>query len=214
VSDGTLKARFRGTSHQLGALAALVVGAVVLAQAPSPRAALAGIIYVLALVAQFTISAIFHRGDWGPVAYERMRRLDHGCIYVLIAGSYTPFCMLALDAHLARTLLAIAWIGAAIGMTIAVFWVNKPRWVVAVGYVALGWAVLPFIPQVAASIGASRSWTMLAGGVLYSIGAAVYVTKRPDPSPALFGYHEVFHALVVLASVCMFTVVSSLVLGA
>lgn len=214
MASETLKARFRGTSHQIGALAALVVGAVVLSQAPSPRAAIAGIIYVLALVSQFTISALYHRGEWGPVGYERMRRLDHGCIYVLIAGSYTPFCMLALDEPLARTLLVMAWTGAALGMAVAVFWVNKPRWVVAVGYVALGWAVAPFAPQVAEAIGSSRSITMLVGGLLYSIGAAVYVTKRPDPSPALFGYHEVFHALVVLASVCMFSVVSSLVLGA
>lgn len=214
MASGTLKARFRGTSHQIGALAALVVGAVVLSQARSPRAAIAGIIYVFVLVSQFTISALYHRGDWGPVGHERMRRLDHGFIYVLIAGSYTPFCMLALDEHLARTLLAIAWTGAAIGMAVAVFWENKPRWVVAVGYVALGWVVAPWAPQLVEAIGSSRSITMLVGGLLYSIGAAVYVTKRPDPSPALFGFHEVFHALVVLASVCMFTVVSSLVLGA
>lgn len=212
--DTPVKARLRGVSHQIGAIAALVIGAVIIAQAPSRRAAIAGMVYVLALVAQFTISALYHRGEWGPVALERMRRLDHGCIYVLIAGSYTPFCMLALEERLARQLLAVGWIGAAIGMAIAVFWENKPRWVVAVGYVALGWLVAPFSPQVIAAIGTARALTMLAGGLLYSIGAAVYVFKRPDPAPAVFGYHEVFHLLVVVASVCTFAVVSSLVLGA
>jgi len=208
-----VKARLRGVSHQVGAIVALVIGALLIAQAPTRRAAVAGLVYVLSLVAQFTISALYHRGDWGPVALERMRRLDHGCIYVLIAGSYTPFCMLALEERLARGLLATGWIGAGIGMAIAVFWEKKPRWVVAVGYVALGWLVAPFSPQVVAAIGTSRALVMLAGGVLYSVGALVYVYKRPDPAPAVFGYHEVFHALVVIASVCTFAVVSSLVLG-
>ena len=133
VDSVVIKARLRGVSHQLGAIVALVVGALIIAQAPTRRGAVAGMVYVLSLVAQFTISALYHRVDWGPVALERMRRLDHGCIYVLIAGSYTPFCMLALEERLARQLLATGWIGAGIGMAIAVFWENKPRWVVAVG---------------------------------------------------------------------------------
>lgn len=208
-----MKARFRGVSHLVGALAAVLAGAIVLSRAQSPRTAVAGIVFVSAMVGQFSISALYHRGEWTPVALERMRRLDHGFIYVLIAGSYTPFCVLALDSSLARPLMAVVWSGALAGMAVAVFWKNKPRWLVAAGYVLLGWVVFPFFPQVIAAIGMPRALVLFLGGVLYSVGAVVYVLRRPDPAPALFGYHEVFHALVVLASVCTFAVVSSLVLS-
>lgn len=207
-----MKPRYRGVSHQIGAVLALIAGALVISRAPTTRAGVAGFVFVASMVAQFTISSAYHRGEWSAAAERRMRRLDHGCIYVMISGSYTPFCMLALDASIARPLLAVEWGIAAIGMLFAVFWTSKPRWILAAGYVLQGWVVFPFFFRVIDAIGPYRAALMFTGGILYSIGALVYVTKRPDPAPKLFGFHEVFHALVVLASVCTFAVVSSLML--
>lgn len=199
-------------SHRIGAVVALVAGAVVISRTPTTRAALAGVVFVASMVAQFTISSLYHRGEWSAAAERRMRRLDHGCIYVMIAGSYTPFCMLALDESLARWILAVEWGIAVIGMLLAVFWTTKPRWVLAAGYVLQGWVVFPFFFQVVDAIGPDRAALMFTGGVLYTIGALVYATKRPNPMPKYFGFHELFHAFVVLASVCTFAVVSSLML--
>lgn len=203
---------YRGMSHRIGAVVALVAGAIVISRTPTTRAALAGFVFVSSMVAQFTISSLYHRGEWSPAAERLMRSLDHGCIYVMIAGSYTPFCMLALDASIARPLLVVEWGIALLGMLAAVFWTTKPRWVLAAGYVLQGWVVFPFFFQVIDAIGLHLAALMMAGGVLYTIGALVYVTKRPNPWPKHIGFHEVFHGFVVAASVCTFAVVSSLML--
>jgi hemolysin III len=154
-------------------------------------------------------SALYHRPTWAPAPRRWLRRADHAAIFVLVAGTYTPFTLL-LPSHRAA-LLALAWGGAAAGIAQSLFWVQAPRPLVAALYVALGWAVVIFWPALHAALGNAGLFFLVLGGVLYSIGAIVYAMRRPDPAPAVFGYHEIFHAFVVAAAVCHFGVVVGVV---
>lgn len=192
--------RLRGVLHQYAFFASLVAGTVLVAMAASPRARAAALVYGASLSALLGVSALFHRISWTtPRARRWMGRLDHSMIAVLIAGTFTPFAMLALPGHLGPTLLLVVWIGAAAGTLLHVLWADIPKWLSALSYVVLGWVGVVATPALLAA-----GWTipvlLLVGGLLYSLGAAVYALKRPDPVPAVFGYHEVFHALVVVAA--------------
>ena len=151
-------------------------------------------------------SALYHRPTWSLRARARMRRLDHSAIFVLIAGTYTPLA-LTLPSETARTMLTVAWVGAVIGVARALFWINAPKWVVAVLALTMGWLALLYLPTVGKVAGAPVLWWMGAGGVLYSLGALAYAFRKPDPWPRVFGYHEVFHALVLAAAVCHFVAI-------
>lgn len=206
-----VKPLLRGVSHQAAAFVALGAGAVLVALAPSQSARLAALVYGLSLVAMFGVSALYHRPTWSPAARARMRRLDHATIFLLIAGTFTPFAVLGLQGTQTTTLLAIAWGGALLGLLQALFWVHAPKPLTALLYLAMGWAISPYFGELRAALGMPPLLLLLAGGVAYSLGAGVYALRRPDPFPRTFGYHEVFHALVIVASVCHFIAVLGLV---
>ena len=204
------KPLLRGVSHEVAAAFAAAGWLALVRAAPGPRAAFAAAVYGLALTAQFGVSALYHRPAWGTRARLVMRRLDHAAIFLLIAGTYTPVSLLLPGG---RLLLALVWAGALVGMILSVLWPLAPKWLMAALAVALGWAVVPMLPSLRAAIGAGGLALLLAGGVAYTVGAFVYASRRPDPFPRVFGYHEVFHALVIVAAVCHYAVVAS-VLGA
>ena len=210
-SDTTLSAPkplLRGVSHEIAAGLALAAWIVLAVAAPSARGRLAAHVYGASLFALFAVSALYHRPSWPPRARLFMRRLDHSAIFLLIAGTYTPFCLL-LPARTGEPLLAIVWGGAAAGVLQAVLWTRAPKALVAALYVLLGWVVLPVLPVLRAALGSSAIGLLAAGGVAYTVGAAVYATQRPDPFPRVFGYHEVFHALVIAAAACHLAVAAA-----
>jgi hemolysin III len=214
MSPSTAVARpkplLRGVSHEVAAFAALA-GWLLLARAtPTPRAGVAVGVYGASLTVLFAVSALYHRPTWSPRARAVMRRFDHSAIFLLIAGTYTPFCML-LGGDRGMFLLVAVWGGALLGVLRALFWSHAPRAVPAALAVALGWLVVAVLPALHAAVGNVPMALLIAGGLAYSAGAVVYAIKRPDPLPAVFGYHEVFHALVVVAAVCHYAVVASAV---
>ena len=199
------KPLLRGVSHEVAAGIALA-GWIVLALIAAPgRARLAANIYGASLVTLFVVSAAYHRPQWRPRARLFMRRLDHSAIFLLIAGTYTPFCLL-LPAQTGGRLLALVWGGAVAGVLQSVLWVRAPKPLVAAVYVLLGWVVVPVLPSLRAALGPGAIVLLAAGGAAYTLGAVVYATRRPDPFPRVFGYHEVFHALVVAAAACHYAV--------
>jgi hemolysin III len=201
------KPLLRGVSHEIAAAFA-VAGAIALVQAATgQRGTMAAVVYGFALTAQFAISALYHRPRWGDRTRLLMRRLDHAAIFLLIAGTYTPFCLL-LPPEQGLRLLALVWSGALAGMVLSVLWPLAPKWLMALLTVALGWAVVPTVPSMLATIGWSGIALLGAGGIAYTVGALVYATRFPDPSPRIFGYHEVFHVLVIAAAICHFIAVA------
>lgn len=198
------KPRLRGVSHQIAFFAALGAGAVLIALAP-PRALLAAAVYAGSLATMLGTSALYHRASWAPRARRWMRRADHAAIFVLIAGTYTPFTVLLPQNSAA--MLAVAWGGAALGILRSLFWVGAPPALASGLYIAFGSAILVFWPALHAALGAGWLAVLVCGGVLYSVGAVVYAARRPDPAPAVFGYHEIFHVLVIAAAICHFAVV-------
>lgn len=206
------KPLLRGVSHEIAAAVALAAWVGLALAATSARARAAAHVYGASLLALFAVSALYHRPSWPPRARLLMRRLDHSAIFLLIAGTYTPMC-LVLGGARGGALLAIAWSGAALGVVQAVLWPRAPKPLVAVIYVALGWVVVPVLPALRARIGTAAVALLALGGVLYSMGAAVYATRRPDPFPRVFGYHEVFHAMVIAAAALHFVVAARAILS-
>jgi hemolysin III len=206
------KPLLRGVSHEIAAFVALAAWIGLTLAAPSPRARVAAGVYGATLLALFTISALYHRPTWAPRARLFWRRLDHSAIFLLIAGTYTPFCLL-LGGRSGAMLLAVVWLGAAAGVAQAVVWPSAPKPLVALLCVLLGWVVIPVLPALRLQLAPVFIGLLAAGGVTYSLGAAVYALRRPDPFPRIFGYHEVFHALVVAAAVLHFVVVARAVLA-
>ncbi|HZX94300.1 MAG TPA: hemolysin III family protein [Myxococcales bacterium] len=198
------KPRFRGVSHELAFFAAAGAGAVLVALAP-PAARLAAAVYAGSLATMLGVSALYHRGSWAPGPYRWMGRLDHSAIFLLVAGTYTPLALSLPDGG--RAMLAIAWGGAALGIMQSLLWPRAPRALVASLYVAFGWAAVGFWPELRVALSGPALAALGLGGGLYSIGAVIYAARRPDPVPTVFGYHEIFHALVIAAAVCHFGVV-------
>ena len=161
--------------------------------APTTKAKVTGI-FALTAALLFGVSALYHRGHWSQRGRTVLRRLDHASIFLIIAGTYTPFTILLLDGQDARILLTLVWAGALLGVAFRVLWVGAPRWLYLPVYVALGWAAVFWLPTLAARGGAAVFVLIVSGGLLYSAGAVVYGLKRPDPSPRWFGFHEIFHA--------------------
>lgn len=210
-----VKPRLRGVSHQWAFFVALVAGTVLVVAAPAGRATFAAGVYAASVAAMFGASALYHRINWRSVSARRwMRRLDHSMIYVLIAGTYTPFALLVLDGGLARAILITVWSGAAIGIALKMLWPDTPKWLTAAVYVALGWVAIAAFPQLAGELGVLGMSLIAGGGVLYTAGAVVYALRRPDPAPAVFGYHEIFHVLVIAAAVLQYVAVAAYALPA
>ena len=155
--------------------------------------------YTVVATLLFGTSALLHRGRWSPTTESLLRRLDHANIYLIIAGTYTPFAVLVLPPDQGRILLGIVWGGATAGVIFRVFWQGAPRWLSTTLYVVVGWIVIVFLPGIVDGAGMTVVVLLAVGGVLYSIGAVVYAVKRPDPVPGVFGFHEVFHTLTVAA---------------
>ncbi len=206
------KPLLRGVSHEIAAFVALAAWVGLALAAPSARARAAANVYGATLVALFAVSALYHRPTWAPRARLFWRRLDHSAIFLLIAGTYTPFCLL-LGGRAGNAVLAVVWIGACLGVVQAVAWPTAPKPLVATVYVLLGWVVIPVLPALRLQLGAGFIGLLAAGGLTYSLGAAIYALRRPDPFPRVFGYHEVFHALVIVAAVLHFVVAARAVLA-
>ncbi len=207
--DALLKPRLRGVLHQWTFAVALAAGVLLILDAGSPRSRIAIAIYAFSVAALFGTSALYHRIDWRTVrARVRMRKLDHTMIFVLIAGSYTPFALLVLRGTLGLVILITAWCVALGGAVFKLLWIDAPGWLVAGTYVAAGWIAVIAMPQLIDRLGFVAVGTLALGGILYSAGAVIYARQRPDPIPAVFGYHEVFHLLVVAAAALQYAVVA------
>ena len=207
------KPRLRGVSHQWAFFVSVVLGAALVVSAPAGVPRLAAAVYATSVAALFGASALYHRITWASVAARRwMRRVDHSMIFFLIAGSYTPFALLVLDGTIAAVILVAVWTGAAAGVVLRLLWIDAPKWLVAVTYVLLGWVAVAAFPDLLAELGVTATAMVVGGGILYTLGALVYALKRPDPAPAVFGYHEVFHALVIAAAALQYAVVAFFVL--
>jgi hemolysin III len=187
----------------------LAAGIVLVVLAPTPAARWAAVVYSLAGVALFATSAVYNVGTWGPRTEVVLRRLDHGNIYLIIAGSYTPIAVLALDGWKQQMFVIGAWVGAALGVAFRVLWIHAPRALYTALYLLLGWAIAPFMGDLF-SVSVAAAVLTLVGGILYTIGGVVYALKRPDPNPEWFGFHEVFHAFTIAAWTCQYIAISIL----
>jgi hemolysin III len=192
---------------------AVIAGTILVLLASSPRTRMAVSIYSVSLAAMFGASALYHLHHWGPRVDAWLRRLDHAAIFIFIAGSYTPFCLVALRSQSGDMLLTMVWIVAGLGIVRALLWVDAPPWIAGAIYVAQGWMMLPYLPRLAVTVDPLGIGLLIAGGICYTVGAVVAGLERPDPVPAVFGYHEVFHALVIAGCVFQFGAVSRLVIA-
>ena len=199
----------RGVLHQIAFYVALAGNAVLLFRARGADAFAGALVYGTCLCVLLGTSALYHRKTWGPAAKERMRRLDHSAIFFLIAGTFTPMCLLLTDGR--ALALSLVWSVAVLGVLRAVFWRNAPKPLVAALCVAFGLSAIPLLGNVLHATGPVPLALVLTGGVFYIAGAAIYSLRRPDPVPHIFGYHEVFHALVVAASVCHYFAITAVV---
>jgi hemolysin III len=207
------KPRLRGVSHQWAFFCSLVTGTALVVAAPAGEATVASAIYAASVAALFGTSALYHRVTWPtPNARRWMRRLDHSMIFLLIAGTYTPFALLVLEGTLATVILVVVWAGALGGIVLKLVWIDAPKTVVAALYVMLGWVAVAAFPDLLDELGVTSTVLVAAGGLLYTAGAVVYALGRPDPAPTVFGYHEVFHALVIAAAALQYAVIAFFVL--
>lgn len=205
------KPRLRGWLHAVTSPAALAAGVVLIVLAPSGSATAAAAAYAITSFVLFTTSAVYHRGHWSPPVENRLKRLDHANIFLLIAGTYTPFAVLALSGDTRIAVLAAVWGAATVGVLFRVFWVSAPRWLYTALYIGLGWAAGLFVPQLLHGAGVTAFVLLAAGGVFYTFGGVVYGLKRPNPSPKWFGFHEIFHACTVAAFTCQYIAASFVV---
>jgi hemolysin III len=207
-----MRPRLRGVLHQYSFFVSVVLGAALVLAASGAGERAAAAIFAATLATMFGVSALYHRVTWAPRARRRMRRLDHAGIYLLIAGTYTPFGLLVLSGAWRWTILPIVWGGAALAIAFKLAWIDAPGWVAASLAVVLGWVGIVAFPLLWAHTGLTGVGLLLLGGILYTAGAVVYARRRPDPAPAVFGYHELFHLLVIGAAACQYAAVMLLVL--
>ena len=204
--------RLRGTLHAAGFVVACIVGAFFVESTNGLRLVGAAV-FAGSAAAMLGASALYHRVTWSPRARPRMRRVDHAGIYILIAGTYTPVGLLSLHGTLQTTVLAIVWAGAGAAILTKICWVGAPKWLSAVFGIALGWVGVAAMPQIAHSAGIGAVVLLASGGIAYTLGAIVYARRRPDPVPTVFGYHEVFHALTLVALACQYVAIAVFVVG-
>jgi hemolysin III len=203
------KPRLRGVWHQWAFYVSLVLGAALVVAAPGGQPRLAAAVYAVSVAALFGTSALYHRITWASQAARRwMRRLDHSMIFFLIAGTYTPFALLVLHGDLATVILVVVWAGALAGVLMKLVWIDAPKALVAILYLALGWVAVAAFPSMIGELGITGAALVGVGGLLYTAGALVYAFQRPNPAPTVFGYHEVFHALVILAAALQYAVIA------
>ena len=206
------KPRLRGHSHQWACVVAIPLGIVLGLTTDTALARAAAAIFAATVVTMFGASALYHRVNWTAAIRPWMRRIDHAGIYGLIAGSYTPFGLLVLSGAWRITILAIVWTGALAATVLKFAWVKAPKWLAATIGIALGWVGVVAFPQLITKVGVLPGLLLLGGGGCYTIGAVIYARRRPDPFPTIFGYHEVFHALVIAAVACQYAAIAFFVL--
>ncbi len=212
VDNERAKPRLRGRLHEVAFFVSIPAGFVLVLSAPGPKAVVGAVIYWLALSSQFGLSAAYHLGMWSEGGRARMRTLDHATIFVLIAGTYTPFCLLVLHGAAAIVVLAIVWAGAAIGIATKLYRVDLH---VLSGflYLGLGWVAVIVFPALVRDLSTTELLLMVAGGLLYSGGALVLAIHRPNPWPRTFGYHEIWHAATIGAALCLYAAILSIFLS-
>jgi hemolysin III len=203
-----VKPKLRGWIHAATAPLALAAGIVLVVLSPNAPAKVGSSVFAASALVLFTVSGIYHRGTWGPRAWRFLRRFDHANIFLLIAGSYTPFTLLLLHGTDRVVLLSVVWSGAIAGVLFRVFWSDAPRWLYTPIYVALGWAAVFYLGDFVHSASTSVWVLMAVGGGLYTLGGLVYGVRRPNPFPRWFGFHEVFHVLTIAAFVTHYVGVS------
>jgi hemolysin III len=203
-----LKPLLRGWLHAVTAPMALAAGIVLIALAPHTTARWAVAIYTLTAVLLFGTSALYHRGNWSPKVERLLKRIDHSNIFLIIAGSYTPFAVLLLHGSTQAAVLWVVWSGAIAGVVFRVVWVGAPRWLYTPLYIGMGWVAVFFLPEFMRRGGVAVLVLVAVGGLLYSAGGVIYAFKRPNPSPRYFGFHEIFHTLTVLAFICQYVAIS------
>src|SRR6185312_1238986 len=194
-----LKPRLRGVFHELALYSTIPLGITLGLTASGRHAQVAAAVFAGTVVAMFAASALYHRFTWSPGARLWLRRVDHAGIFGLIAGTYTPFGLLVLHGAWQTAVLAVVWTGAAVAIAAKMVWVRAPKWISAAAGIALGWVGILVLPQIFDHSGVAVAVLVLVGGLCYTVGAIVYARRRPDPIPRVFGYHEVFHVLVVAA---------------
>ena len=204
----------RGVSHAWAMWFALVACVVLALYAPTGIARAAALVYGVGLCALFAASGLYHRWRWNPRWRPLLRRVDHSTIFIFIAASYTPIALLVLSGTVQIVVLASAWAGATAGVAMSVAWINAPRWLVAACYLALGWVAVIAMPQLAEELGVAPFVLFAVGGLLYTVGAVVYAFRRPNPWPRIFGFHEIFHALVIAAATVHFVAMAGWVIPA
>ena len=199
------KPRLRGRLHQYAFFVALACGLVLCSVAATRQGYgpfVSCLIYSLTVCGLFGISALYHRRIWSERGYQIMRRLDHSMIFIFIAGTYTPFCVLLLAPGKATVFLGLIWAGALGGVALKTVWPHLPRWVGAPLYIALGWGALAILPEMLQTGGVTVLVLIAAGGIIYTVGAVFYAMRRPNPWPTVFGHHEFFHACTLVAAIC------------
>jgi hemolysin III len=202
------KPRLRGVSHQWAFFVSLGAGAALVLAASGTRAVVAMSIYAISLSAMLGTSALYHRVTWTPDVRRWMRRLDHTMIFVFIAGTYTPFALLVMHGTLATLVLIVVWTTALAGLVLNLVWISAPYWFTTVVYMSTGWVAIVTLPQLWNEIGPVGVGMIALGGALYSAGAVVYARRKPDPRPEVFGYHEIFHVLVIAAAAVQYAAVA------
>ena len=205
LPPGAVKPLLRGVSHQVFFFVALVATALLVRACATREGAVASAVFGASLILLFGTSAMYHRVDWSPIARARMRRMDHAAIFLLIGGGYTPLFALVANPNGGHGALVAIWIGAAVGVVKSLAWPKAPKWLTALVCVVIGWMVIGQVMGRTPVVGSTCVGLLTAAGITYTVGAVVYALKRPNPWPRVFGYHEIFHLLVVLASGFLFT---------
>ena len=197
LDPDAVKPQLRGRSHEYAFVVALTLAPIMIVAAPGivPRFVIA--LYAVAIAALFGVSALYHRIDWSPPARARMKRLDHSMIFIAIAGTYTPIAVFALSSNIATIVLVAVWAGALIGIAIRNLWPAAPKPLAAAPYIAVGWVAAFVMVDMWRSLGPAGFTLIAVGGLLYTVGALAYAFRRPNPWPQMFGYHEIFHLLVI-----------------
>lgn len=208
VPPARAKPLLRGVLHQVAFFVSLAVAPLLILGADGGRARLAAAVFAGSVAACFGASALYHRVTWTPRVRLWMRRVDHAGVYLLIAGTYTPVSLLVLRGAWRPTILAIVWTGAAAAIVLKFVWVGAPKWLAAAIGIALGWVAVAALPQLISHIDPVGVTLLVAGGLAYTAGAVVYARRRPDPAPTIFGYHELFHALTIVAVVCQYVAIA------
>jgi hemolysin III len=210
-----IKPRLRGWLHLVNAPLTLAAGIVLIALSPTAGTRIGSAVYTASALLLFTVSAIYHRGRWSPRVHAALQRFDHANIFLLIAGSYTPYTLLLLHGTPRTVMLSVVWVGAGLGCLFRIFWLEAPRWFYIGIYIGLGWAAIAYLPayihggaQLGLGVGITVLVLAASGGLLYTVGAVIYGLKRPDPWPTWFGFHEMFHTMTILAFVTHYVGVS------